>query len=1002
MKYYFSDNCFWDDEKNNVYRNGVTVKITPNQCKILKHLIRNNGRMVSHEELYSSLYGQEPIGDYKTILSNLFTRNKTNEKGLLIRVPEIKDHYETSKSQIGGGYKITLPQGSIIDDISQIEIKMDQINETWYTTETLSVFAKENSNRDDDRQRRLMNTYLHGGRCTWPIVFYTYGNNPVRRSITDIIKEYVKINNGIIVLTGAGGEGKSTILMQLCAELYKERVNVLFHKATYKYGINAIFSDGVYLIDNPNNSEEFRTFLADAVTCGATVVLAIRSNEWNILRETLPDETYRGIKEFSIPKIDSIEAPLFAACIKSNINRIFRNKEMLTALFLKESYGFLYASMLLAIFDKDSLEDITLQILMRIKDYEKSKPCLVILASIVFYERGGISINGKLYKSICKKNKIEERDPKYYLKMELVNNGAYYQTRHEEISKLFYKFLFQEGEWKPLLSEKEREGIVYDALEWALYDFDRATIEIPRYSSRVKMSFGIINQILQLYNDDEDSIEYVVQRVFESCRKYGYSLLYELYEAYRTQKIGTQIAEKCFESELFTWQLYEDWIKRLLQNEEIDKVREVYRKISQIQGFPGSLWSKWGRLEEEMGNIGAFDIQFSAAWVYATAYDLCGDSKAVIEFALFLERNNLEYKESPEDILKRACLSGASYHVVWLTWAKIMERKGYIGSYAEEGSAAWIYHKAVEYPLFSKEGSIWANWVRLITQYPERFPQNEKLAVLERGCLEYDPSTDVWNIWSKALIDKGEIGDYSKEKTAAWVLKTCCMEHNPNRDPGPWVTWIRFSEDYYGQIGEYSPVEIVRLACLKYNVLDSGLWLMWADLEEKNGNIGHYSEPYTAAWIYREASTRYFMDWDIWWIKWSRFALECHHNIGDQEGVSADEIIDMGLERIPDSSDLWCQKARIESIKGNIGDYTKEGSAAWLYKKACYANSDSSKNAKAWLGWAKFAQRHPLHLGVELIDGKYIIDLATQECKAFLGDNWLSLNDFKKEINYDR
>ena len=59
--------------------------------------------MVSHEELYFAMTQMEPCYEYKTSLSNQFTRNKENEKGLLIRVPEIVDFFESSKSLVGGG-----------------------------------------------------------------------------------------------------------------------------------------------------------------------------------------------------------------------------------------------------------------------------------------------------------------------------------------------------------------------------------------------------------------------------------------------------------------------------------------------------------------------------------------------------------------------------------------------------------------------------------------------------------------------------------------------------------------------------------------------------------------------------------------------------------------------------------------------------------------------------------------------------------------------------------
>ncbi len=43
-----------------------------------------------------------------------------------------------------------------------------------------------------------------------------------------------------------------------------------------------------------------------------------------------------------------------------------------------------------------------------------------------------------------------------------------------------------------------------------------------------------------------------IQRMIESCRKHGYSLIYKLHDVCETREIRTRIVEKCFESELFT------------------------------------------------------------------------------------------------------------------------------------------------------------------------------------------------------------------------------------------------------------------------------------------------------------------------------------------------------------------------------------------------------------------------------------------------------------------
>ena len=119
MKYYFTNNCYWDSEMLQVFRNDAPVDLPASHKKILTSLWINNGHFVSHVALYFAMTGEEPNEDWdtawKATLSNKFTRNKPNDKGLLVRVPEIEPFFEKSKSQIGGGYKISVPEENIID-----------------------------------------------------------------------------------------------------------------------------------------------------------------------------------------------------------------------------------------------------------------------------------------------------------------------------------------------------------------------------------------------------------------------------------------------------------------------------------------------------------------------------------------------------------------------------------------------------------------------------------------------------------------------------------------------------------------------------------------------------------------------------------------------------------------------------------------------------------------------------------------------------------------------
>jgi len=78
MKYFFENNCYWDSEKLQVFRNGVSVGLPSSHTKILSILLKNNGHFISHEALYHRMTdGAIPSGDWKASLSNKFKRNKS-------------------------------------------------------------------------------------------------------------------------------------------------------------------------------------------------------------------------------------------------------------------------------------------------------------------------------------------------------------------------------------------------------------------------------------------------------------------------------------------------------------------------------------------------------------------------------------------------------------------------------------------------------------------------------------------------------------------------------------------------------------------------------------------------------------------------------------------------------------------------------------------------------------------------------------------------------------
>ena len=131
--------------------------------------------------------------------------------------------------------------------------------------------------------------------------------------------------------------------MQLCSDLYRDGRHVFFHAPTNKYDYPDCNGTCIFVIDNPNRSHEFRSFLERAMNEGHCVVFSLRSNKWAIFRETLGGNIQRSVLEVEMPKLSLDDAGAFAISIKNHLHWVTRSEQELKGLFYRDSYGFSYA-----------------------------------------------------------------------------------------------------------------------------------------------------------------------------------------------------------------------------------------------------------------------------------------------------------------------------------------------------------------------------------------------------------------------------------------------------------------------------------------------------------------------------------------------------------------------------------------------------------------------------------------------------------------------------------
>ena len=846
MKYYFSLECYFDMELGKAFRNGNEVNLTQTQKNILSCLLKNNRKMVSHDNLYSAAFKdkdarfkERDISTRKQQISTQFT----SKDGLEKRIPEIKEKINKSRDQIHGGYMITIPDEFILDESRKVNTTLS--GNTWLTNEDINAFIMDCLDISEGKQSKDMRSFLHGRRCTWPIICHA-GNTPVRRDVIDVIKECINNESCSVVLTGAGAEGKSTALMQLCIELHKEGRKILFHNTeSGNYDIPNVSADTIILIDSPGVHNKFRDFLSAATASGLTVVFTLRSNEWNILYNKLPDDTSRSIEEISMPAISINEAKEFSACILRNIDSVSKTEDELREVFVRTSNGFLYASMLMVIYNCDSLERLALQILGKIYNTDESRPCLGVLASVVFAEKSKIRVDMGLYREICKQNDVNENEPDKYLEMELTRNHREYQTRHEIISELFYKYLFQDGNWEKYITMSKAEDIATDILDFYLRRVSRAQEDLPQWDYRGSNAARAAICILRTFCDDDEYIDWIIQRVFESCNKHGYTVIQTVYHQMNDKPdIRYTIAMKCYEGRLGVWEIYTHWLREEIANTDKESARTIYKNIIEMQDCPVNLWVPWAEFEEHNGNI----------------------------------------------------------------------------------------------------------------------------------------------------------GNYNLDGTAAWIIKTACVEKNEKGFDMPWRRWVDFVRKHPNISDEYTDTTILRMACMEYSVMDSSFWLLWGDSEAMLGNIGSGLDEGSAVWIYKTALERQDESRKSW-RKLSDFIELYYSQIQHSDIENAIKTLESACYGVDKKkTNAWLALAKLKELVGEIGDYSTKETAAWIYKEFCLIRNKTS--IRGILAWAKFANRHPMHDEDRYIDAFYLLDYVEREYEFISDPDRLELEEFKKSIGY--
>ena len=680
------------------------------------------------------------------------------------------------------------------DDIVQF-IKKDPIIFSSYYPDLFSAMNEDHHWDDTNKIRKFSERNLkiadvrkfllgrNSGLTYWNLIA---SGQIVRREIVDSLLDCTN-EPGIYVLTGAGGEGKTTALMQLGSELVKKEKSVFFCNGPkpLPFPDSSMIEQGsVFLLDNALGYSPFVRLLEQIQELvndkDVSFIMAARENEWNAMERNTTDYSsyFSGIvNKIPMRNVTKEEARLFASCIKKYLTTP-KDEAQIRVIFQKNSYGFLYASMLLSVSQKNTLDEIANDI---INNLQKISPdSLLVLAFAVMSEHCGTEFSQELFRKLLSQYKLNEKQVRYDLSKELVLNAGKYQTRHPVISELFYHEVTDSLDQDKLDDVIEKLVLLRIELYNQLSGYRKGV-----YWSGVKA----VSQAVSLA--DSASQEHIFQRLLDDTKSNGSGDFYTLYDL-----IGNKITQSifiriCFERDRLGSRNLRKWALQDLMEQPWDYTvpysaawfyRGVYDRISTDVKPDDYFWLDWAAFEKQLHGLGEYDQENSARWIYREACANSNNSQQKIWLAwgrLEAENGNLgDYikENSARWIFREACINrNCRGEHVWLAWGRLEAENGEIGDYSKENSAKWIYREACVNRNFQGE-KIWSAWGRLeaengdIGDYSQ---ENSTRWIYREACVNRNISGGkMWRDWRRLEAKNGEIGDYNQENSARWVFPT--------------------------------------------------------------------------------------------------------------------------------------------------------------------------------------------------------------------------------------
>jgi hypothetical protein len=678
--------------------------------------------------------------------------------------------------------------------------------------------------REPDEEKCQL--YYKGAPLTWDLVCYGY--TAERRLTQDLLNEIQKPGFQLISVLGAGGEGKTTILMQAAVSLAKQGAAVYFVDGMGGKVPHLDFIedqeqdvDEIYLfIDNSVHYSNMKHIILKSMKSSAAIkiIMANRQNMWSnspLKKNVIDNLIINGSRQHVFLKVNKLfpdeSLQIAKLLVDSNTVSMDRDLQEISRTLLDDTNGFLLAAMLTATHGQ-SLKSIIHSVLKQIQSFENGERILEILAVISVFDV--VAHKNANHQVSCKKAYLVDifDGDKGVLKLlsnhlggEILNSHIVATTRHESIAQLFMNLLFDlEGDF------------VIDAFD---------TLQrILKFAVERSKKNDMLPEVKLLYQ---------ITRYFCKLEDYGYEFGRNLYD-YITDE----------NPELF--KVWVEWAKHEIYHKNygeywIEKsARWLLHQATQFSPNRALPWNSWITLEKELGNIGSQEKMYTARW-----------------------------------IAKESSLRNPTFQELWVSWAELEELSENYGNIETPYSARWIYKEIADK---NTNSPIWHKWLQLEYRLENWGSPNEEssfywITEQAKGSKNYT----IINLRVEVEVNKGNIGSIEKENSARYILHQNYMVHH---EVAILAAKVEYLQGNNGSIDE----EFSGRWYLNYAKEHFGLRTVatsWAKLEYEFGELGNINSPYTARGVLWEALSELPAQLSLWKLL---IGIEIkENNIGNQD-----------------------------------------------------------------------------------------------------------------------